>query len=309
MEKIKKQALFADLGLVAVAFVWGSGFVASKNALDSMSPMMLMTVRFAVASLLSGFIFRKNLKNLSKDTIKSGCVIGFFLFTAFAAQMIGLQYMLAGKQAFLTATNVIMVPFIYWAVKKHRPDQYNFVAAFIMLLGLALLTIDFSVGFSFNPGDALTLLCALLYACHIVVVGIYSKEHDPIALTVIQLGFAAIVSLAYVILTDEFTLAIPIPGLINGLYLGIFCTFLAFLGQTMAQKYTNSTHAAIILSLEAVFGSLLSIMILGEDFTLMMFLGCLVIFMGILTAETKWSFLKIAFLKTKRDNPEKITEI
>lgn len=309
MEKTKKQALLADLGLVAVAFVWGSGFVASKNALDSMSPMMLMAVRFTVAALLSGFIFRKNLKNISKETIKAGCVIGFFLFTAFAAQMIGLQYMLAGKQAFLTATNVIMVPFIYWAVKKQRPDQYNFAAAFIMLLGLALLTIDFSVGFSFNPGDALTVLCAFLYACHIVVVGIYSKQHDPIALTVIQLGFAAAISLAYVLISGEFTLAIPVPGLLNGLYLGIFCTFLAFLGQTIAQKYTNSTHAAIILSLEAVFGSLLSILILNDNFTSLMFLGCLIIFMGILTAETKWSFLKPLFLKTKPENHEKITEI
>lgn len=309
MEKIKKQSLFADLGLMAVAFVWGSGFVASKNALDFMSPMMLMTVRFTIAALLSGLIFRKNLKNISKETVKAGCVIGFFLFTAFAAQMIGLQYMLAGKQAFLTATNVIMVPFIYWAVKKHRPDQYNFVAAFIMLLGLALLTMDFSVGFSFNPGDALTLLCAFLYACHIVVVGIYSKQHDPVALTVIQLGFAAAVSLVYVFISGEFTLAIPVPGLLNGLYLGIFCTFLAFLGQTVAQKYTNSTHAAIILSLEAVFGSLLSILILGDNFTFTMFLGCLVIFMGILTAETKWSFLKAIFLKTKPENSEKLTEI
>lgn len=274
-----------------------------------MSPMMLMALRFTVAALLSGFIFRKNLKNIAKETIKAGCVIGFFLFTAFAAQMIGLQYMLAGKQAFLTATNVIMVPFIYWAVKKQRPDQYNFVAAFIMLLGLALLTMDFSVGFSFNPGDALTLLCALLYAGHIVVVGIYSKQHDPIALTVIQLGFAAAVSLTYVFVSGEFTLDIPVPGLLNGLYLGIFCTFLAFLGQTVAQKYTNSTHAAIILSLEAVFGSLLAIIILGDNFTSIMFLGCLIIFMGILTAETKWSFLKPIFLKTKPENPEKLTGI
>ena len=77
----------------------------------------------------------------------------------------------------------------------------------------------------------------------------------------------------------------------------------------MAQKYTNSTHAAIILSLEAVFGSLLSILILGDNFTSLMFLGCLIIFLGILTAETKWSFLKPLFHKTKPENPEKITEI
>lgn len=304
MEKIKKQSAIADLGLVAVAFVWGSGFVASKNALEAMSPMMLMALRFSVAAILAGIIFRKNLRKISRETFKAGCVIGLFLFSAFAAQMIGLQYVLAGKQAFLTATNVIMVPFIYWAVKKHRPDRYNFVAAFIMLLGLGLLTIDFSAGFSLNLGDALTLLCAFLYACHIVVVGIYSKHHDPIALTVIQIGFAAAISVAYAVIFGELTFRIPVSGVLNGVYLGAFCTFLAFLGQNLAQKHTSSTHAAIILSLEAVFGSMLSILILGDNFTLPMLVGCLVIFVGIITAETKW-----AFLKTKQENLEKVAEL
>ncbi|HEY5557007.1 DMT family transporter [Acetobacterium sp.] len=303
MEKTKKQCFYADLGLVAVAFVWGSGFVASKNALDSMTPMMLMAMRFTIAALLSGIIFRKHLRKISKETLKAGCVIGFFLFTAFAAQMIGLQYMLAGKQAFLTGTNVIMVPFIYWAVKKHQPDRYNFIAAFIMLLGISLLTIDFSTNFSFQIGDSLTILCAFLFACHIVSVGIFTRDYDPIALTVIQLSFAAVLSLVYVIFAGEFTLNIPGTGLANAIYLGVFCTFLAFLGQTVAQKYTSSTHAAIILSLESVFGSILAIIILGDNFTSIMFIGCFVIFMGILTAETKWSFLK-----NKQKKPEKISE-
>lgn len=93
-------------------------------------------------------------------------------------------------------------------------------------------------------------------------------------------------------------------GLANAIYLGVFCTFLAFLGQTVAQKYTSSTHTAIILSLESVFGSILAIMILGNNFTAIMFIGSFVIFMGILTAETKWSFLK-----NKQKNPEKISEL
>ncbi|MGV8906845.1 MAG: DMT family transporter [Acetobacterium sp.] len=304
MKKTKKQCFYADLGLVAVAFVWGSGFVASKHALNSMTPMMLMAMRFTIAALLSSIIFRKHLKNISKETLKAGCMIGFFLFTAFAAQMIGLQYMLAGKQAFLTGINVIMVPFIYWAVKKHQPDRYNFIAAFIMMLGIALLTIDFSTSFTFKLGDSLTILCAFLFACHIVAIGIFAKDYDPIALTVIQLSFAAVLSLLYVIFSGELTFDIPVAGLANGLYLGVFCTFLAFLGQTVAQKYTSSTHAAIILSLESVFGSILSIILLGELFTSVMFIGCFVILTGILTAETKWSFLK-----DNNKKPAKVSEL
>ena len=76
------------------------------------------------------------------------------------------------------------------------------------------------------------------------------------------------------------------------MYLGLFSTFLAFLLQTVAQKYTSSTHAAILMSLESVFGSIFSIILLGDRFTLMMAIGCVVIFLGVITAETKWSFLR-----------------
>ncbi|MGE4508364.1 MAG: DMT family transporter [Eubacteriaceae bacterium] len=292
MEKNKKQKLLADLTLFVVAFVWGSGFVSSKAALSYMSPMMLMALRFMIAATLSALIFHKQLRNLSKETLKAGFVIGFFLFSAFATQMIGLQFMLAGKQSFLTATYVIMVPFIYWAYKKKRPDRYNFIAAFVMLAGIALLTSNSASGSGIGPGDILTLICAFLYACQIVSIDHYSKGHDPIALTVIQLSVAAILSVLFVVFTGQLTFDIAASGLINALYLGLFCTFLTFLGQTVAQKYTSSTHAAIIMSLESVFGTLLSILILQESFTIMMLIGCLVIFLGIITAETKWEFLR-----------------
>ncbi len=292
MEKFKKLGLLADFGLLIVAIVWGTGFVASKVAIEATTPMMVMSIRFTVAFLVSSIVFFKHYKNISKETLKAGCIIGFFLFTAFAAQTIGLQFIQAGKQAFLTATNVVMVPFIFWAVKKQRPDRYNFAAAFIMLLGITLLTTDFSAGFSFGAGDSLTLLCAFLFACHIVSIGVFSKDHDPIALTIIQLGFTAVFSLLYTAFTGELTIHIAADGWFNTIYLGLFSTFLAFLLQTVCQKYTSSTHAAIIMSMESVFGSLFSIIILGDQFTALMFVGCIVIFIGVITAETKWSFLR-----------------
>ncbi|WKY46483.1 DMT family transporter [Eubacteriaceae bacterium ES3] len=293
MEKNNKQKLLADLTLFVVAFIWGSGFVSSKAALSYMSPMMLMAIRFLIAAAASGLIFHKHLKKIDRETLKAGCIVGFFLFSAFATQMIGLQFMLAGKQSFLTATYVIMVPFIFWAFKKQRPDRYNFVAAFVMLAGIALLTSNQSGSSSgLGPGDILTLICAFLYACQIVSIDHYSKKHDPIVLTVIQLTFSAVLSVIFVIFSGQVTMNIETNGLLNALYLGLICTFLTFLGQTIAQKYTSSTHAAIIMSLESVFGTLLSILILSESFTLVMLLGCLVIFMGIITAETKWEFLR-----------------
>lgn len=286
----QKKSLYGDLALVLVAIIWGSGFVVTKNGLDEITPLLMNAMRMIVAAVLMSIVFMKKLKGITKEELKGGTVIGFFLFSAFAAQTVGLQYTTASKQAFLTATNVVMVPFIYWFISKKKPDNFEIVATFVTLLGIGFLTLE--KGLSINQGDSLTLLCAVLFAGHIVSIGYYTKKHDPIVLTIIQFFVASLFSIVLAALREPIVLEFSGQGWFTVLYLGAFSTLVAFLIQNVAQKYTSSTHAAIILSLEAVFGTIFSILILGEIFTIKMFIGCLVIFIGILTAETKWEFLR-----------------
>jgi drug/metabolite transporter (DMT)-like permease len=291
MNTTEKKGYLADLSLLLVAFIWGSGFVISKNAVNDVSPMMLMTVRFTIAFVLSLIFFHKKIKKINKKTLQSGVIMGIFLFLAFSTQMIGIKYTLAGKQAFLTGTNVVIVPFIYWLVKKQRPNKYNLFAAILMFVGIALLTIDFTNFNSFNIGDILTLFCAVLFACHIVSTGIFSKHHDPIALSIVQFGVCSICSILYVTISNSFTLNYSIDAWLNLGYLGFLATFVCFVIQTVAQKYTSSTHAAIIMCLESVIGSILAVVFLHDSFNMIMIFGCIIIFIAIITAETQWSFL------------------
>ncbi|MPW26937.1 EamA family transporter [Alkalibaculum sp. M08DMB] len=289
----KRNMLIGDFGLLMTAFVWGSGFVAVKNALDSLSPMYIMVARFSIATLLMGILFHKKVLEINKSDVKAGIVIGLFLFFAFASQTIGLQYTLAGKQAFLTATNVIMVPFLFWVFSKERPDKFNMIAAILMIVGIGLLTLDLNYGLVLNKGDLLTLLCAFLFACHIISVGYYAKKHDPIKLTVLQFAVVTILSILFMFIFEKPTLVlVPANGLYEIIFLGLFSTFMAFLIQNIAQKYTTPSHTALILSLEAFFGSILSVIFLGDLFNNSMILGSSIIFIAIITAETKWSFLK-----------------
>lgn len=286
----KNKNLYADLSLLLVALIWGSGFVATKHALNTITPYYMMTFRFSIAFLLMAMVFYKKLKTMKFQDFKAGAIIGVFLFVAFAAQTVGLQYTTAGKQAFLTGTNVVIVPFLYWIVKKNRPDKYNLTAAFLCFCGIGLLTLSESL--SVNLGDVLTLICAFFFACHIVSIGYFAEHHDPIVLTIIQLGISAVLSLGASLLLETAPQNVPTDTVLAVLYLGLFSTLLAFLIQNVAQKYTSPTHAAIILSLESVFGSVLSTILLKELFTSKMFVGCLIIFIAILTAETKWEFLR-----------------
>jgi drug/metabolite transporter (DMT)-like permease len=269
--------------------------VATKHALGTITPYYMMTFRFAIAFLLMSVVFYKRLKTIRFQDFKAGAIIGVFLFVAFAAQTVGLQYTTAGKQAFLTGTNVVIVPFLYWIVKKNRPDKYNLTAAFLCFCGIGLLTLSESL--SVNLGDLLTLVCAFFFACHIVSIGYFAEHHDPIVLTVIQLGISAILSLVASLMLETAPQNVPMDTVLAVLYLGLFSTLLAFLIQNVAQKYTSPTHAAIILSLESVFGSILSTILLKELFTSKMFVGCVIIFIAILTAETKWEFLRAKKVK------------
>ncbi|SEG01703.1 Threonine/homoserine efflux transporter RhtA [Caloramator fervidus] len=286
----KKITYLANLGLLMVAMIWGGGFVATKNALEEITPLYLMAMRFTIAFLILAVMFYKKIKNTNRQELIGGVVIGLFLYFAFASQTIGLQFTTPGKQAFLTGTNVVMVPFLYWAVYKKRPDIYSFVGAFLCFIGIAALT--YNKGMAINFGDLLTLICAVLFAGHIVSTGFYAQKFEPINLTIIQFGVAAVLSMITAFLMEPSLKVISYKGYLSVLYLSVLSTCLAFLLQTVAQKYTKSTSAAIFLSMEAVFGSIFSVIFTGEVFTLKMILGCVLIFISVIVVETKLEFLK-----------------
>ncbi|MCR2044325.1 DMT family transporter [Anaerosalibacter massiliensis] len=286
----KKKSLYADLSLLLVAIIWGSSFVVIKNALDYINPVYILVLRFALSSVLMAFVFWKRFRKINKEDIKAGAIIGFFLFLAFLTQTIGLKYTTVSKQAFITASYVVIVPFFYWGITKKKPDIYEFVAAILCLIGIGLLSLE--EGLSINLGDGLTMVCAVFFALHIISIEYFAKDHDPIILTIVQFAVAAILSFIVVLI---FNIKLGSFGKEVGfsiLYVAVVSTLIAFGIQNVAQKYTSSTHTAIILSMESVFGSIFSVLLLGDKLTVKLFLGCLIVLLSILTAETKWNFLR-----------------
>jgi len=289
----KKRSLVADISLLIVALVWGGGFVAVKDALDSITPFYIMALRLTGAALLLTLIFFKTMRNISKDDIKYGCIVGMFLFSAFTAQTIGLQYTNAGKQAFLTTVYVVIVPFFAWKLEKKRPDLYSLFSTILALIGIGFLNICDSFSLNMNIGDWLTLLCAFLFAAHIISVAHYAKKVNPIILSVIQMLFAGLMSLVCALIFEPKFPGIDKDSFFSIFYLIAFATAFAFVVQNVAQKYTHPNHVGIILCLESVFGAILSVLILKEVFTINMIIGCVIIFVAIIISETKLSFIKV----------------
>lgn len=286
-----KKSLYADLSLLIVAIIWGSGFVVTKNALDVMSPFYINGARFLIAAAAVNIIFFKRLKKATRLDIKAGIIVGFFMFLGFAFQTVGLKYTTAGVQAFITASNVVMVPFLYWVISKKRPDNFEMFGAFLCFIGIGILSFDNNM--RIGLGELLTFLCAIGFALQIVAVGYFAKDTDPIVLSTVQLYFAAILSFIIAFIFEPRVTNITPSIIFPMLYLGLVSSAVAFVVQNVAQVYTTSTHAAIILSLEAVFGSIFSIILLNEPVNVKFFIGCFAILISVIGSETKFEFLKI----------------
>ncbi len=282
----KKHAVPAYIGLMLATLIWGYAFVVVKNALDSVPPLYMLAIRFGLATIGLCILFFPRLKKVRRSTLKSGFWIGFVLFLAYGIQTFGLQYTTAGKNAFLTTTYVIFVPLLNWLFCGVRPHSRALAAAGLAILGSGFLTLNTDL--TINPGDLLSLLCGLGYAIHIVMVSRITSSEDPILLTTTQLGFAAVFSLIFAPLVHgPFPLSsFHMDALWGMLYLGFMSTMLALLLQNIGQKYTEPSSAALILSLESVFGLMFSMIFLQETVSPLMAIGCVLIFLAILISET-----------------------
>ncbi|MGL4732024.1 MAG: DMT family transporter [Clostridium sp.] len=282
----------AEFGLILIAMIWGSGFVGTQLALDGgLTPLQLLTIRFFIGAVLINLIFFKQIKeNINKEILKSGVILGFFLFIAFAVQTIGILYTTPTKNAFITAANVVIVPFIGFFIYKRKLDKIGIISSIMTLIGIGILSLE--ADFSINIGDFLTLICAFGFAFHIFFTSEFASKYNPIILTGIQFTVAFILSLVCQIFMGEMKIEAQINGYLGALYLGVFSTTIAFLLQTICQKMVDGTKTAIILSTEAVFGTIFSVLILKEIVTLKMLIGIAIIFTSIIMAETKLSFIK-----------------
>ena len=298
-----KNQWIADGLLLAAAIIWGSAFAVVKNTLDSVPPSMMIALRFGIAALISGVILRKHLRGLTRGQVLMGLLVGVLTGLAYIVQTIGLQDTTAGKNAFLTTIYVLLVPFGSAVLFHEKLGARRYVAAVLMLLGIGMnghlglnepgiLSLDGESG-GLNRGDVLTLVCGVLYAAQIISVGRCNERMDTYALIVLEFAFAALTGLCWSLATER---GMPIQWNMQSiggiLYVAVFSTMLASSCQNIAQKLAPTSHAALLMSLESVFGALSGVIFLGEKLTIRMGLGFLVIFAAVVLSETTASSKK-----------------
>ena len=288
------RSFVCAFGLIFVTIIWGFAFVVVKNSLDYVPPLYMMAFRFTIASFVLALLFLPKFKLLDKSTFFHGMILGIFLFAAYAFQTVGLQFTTAGKNAFLTTTYVMMVPFLNWFFHKSKPSWNCVLAAIIALAGIGLLSLQGD--FSMNRGDVLTIICGFFFAVHIIFISRYTQTQDPVLLTILQLAFSALFSWIFAPFTDgRFPLQETLRAdvIVSMLYLGLFSTLLCFLLQNVCQKYLRASTTSLLLSFESVFGVIFSIIFLKEILTAKMIVGCVLIFFALVLSEVDWKQKKL----------------
>ncbi len=287
--KYKKQR-FSEIVLLFITMIWGSSFVISDTALNvGLSPLYILMSRFFIGALFMGVIHHRHIKkNFHLHNIIPGIVLGIIFLMAFYFQMMGLQYSTPSNNAIITSANVVLVPFICWLLVKLRPAPINFISCFISLIGIAAISFDFSSGFSLHFGDLFSLLSAIMFAGQIVVVGEMSKRMDYSTLVFTEFSVAAIIAMILFFLTEHNLRAFTnIAGWLPILYLGVVCTCICFFLQAWALRRVESSRGAVIMSLESLFGTSLSIIAGIDTLNQRIIVGAFALLVAVVLPEIK----------------------
>ena len=284
-----KKSHLAKIALLLATIIWGSTFFIMEETIQNIGICSLLAVRFTLAAGILALILLKHLRVIDKGYLWRGLVMGVLVITAYISQTYGLadEATTPGKNAFLTAIYCIIVPFLAYPFTKIKPDRYNVVASFLCIFGITLISVtggDFS---TICKGDILTLLGGIFYSLQMIAVSAFSRGRNILLLTMLQFLFAGIIAWVPTLLFETYPTGLSLGGVGAILYLTIFATCLCYIFQNAGQKFTTPSTAALILSLEAVFGVLFSVIFTGEEISLKMFFGFFLVFLAIIVSEIK----------------------
>ena len=286
---MRSQALRADLLMLITAMIWGSAFVAQRLGMDNIGPFLYTGLRFALAclALLPVLMLLQRCQKrpaapLNRNLLLGGIVMGLALSLGINLQQVGLLFTTVTNSGFITGLYVIVVPILGLLIGQ-RSSAGIWLGASLAVVGMFLLSVG--EGFTVASGDWLQLAGAFVWGIHVLLVGFFANRHDPLRLALIQFITCAVISLLLALVFETATLdgiLAAAPAIVYG---GLFGVAVGFTLQVVAQQHAIASHAAIILSLEAVFAAIAGALLLGEMLAPRGYLGCALMFGGMLLAQ------------------------
>ncbi|WP_294964787.1 DMT family transporter [Sulfurimonas sp.] len=285
MIKSKLLEYRADLLLLSVAIAWGATFLMVQDVIKNVGVYSFLFWRFLLSTILIYIIFSNKIKSFDKSSAVNGMILGLFLFAGFATQTFGLAYTKSSIVAFITGLNVIIVPFASYIIFKGHVRKMVFISSIIALMGLYFLTMSAELSLGF--GEALSFICAFMFALHILFTGRFSGKNDVFVLVFFQFLTVTILSMIFSISLEDITFNVNFDyTFIKAILVtAVFATVYAFMIQTYMQQYTTPTKTAIIFTMEPVSAAIFGYFMINEILTPMQMFGAVLIISATLIAE------------------------
>ena len=279
--------LRAELVLILVTVIWGGTFIVTQAGLGDISPVLLIALRFWIATVIVAVLWRERLKHVTPRVVRHAVLLGALLTAAYIAQTVGLQYTTAARSGFITYLFAIFIPPLQFFIARKAISAGNLLGLAIVFFGTYIFSSPAAGGLNF--GDAVTFISAVTLALYIVYLDRYARESDPRALAILQF---AVVAVAASIATAAFEHAVFVPtaALLWALfYLSVLGTAGALGLQTRFQKDTTPVRATIIFALEPVFAAGFGVVVGGQALSPAELTGGAIILGGLLLSEL-WAF-------------------
>lgn len=293
---MQKEKIRNSILLLLTAIIWGTAFVAQSVGMDYIGPFTFNAARFLIGGtvLIPLIIYRskKNplLRNQSMEEKRKnrktvwigGICCGIALCEASLLQQMGIQHTIVGKAGFITTLYIIIVPLVELLFGKKIAKKI-WVGAVMAVVGLYLLCIN--ENFSIGKGDFLVLICAVLFAVHILVIDHFAPKADGVCLSAVQFFISGTVSAIGAILFENPNVSAMLEAVVPILYAGVMSCGVAYTLQVIGQKDMNPTVASMILSLESVISVLAGWIILGQALSMKEIIGCVIVFMAVILVQ------------------------
>lgn len=301
---MKKTEWKSPALLFLTAVVWGVAFVAQSVGMDYVGPFTFNCIRCLIGAVvlvpciwfLDRWKQRPDSASCGRESagapggasagghalLAGGICCGLALFVASNLQQIGIQYTTVGKAGFITALYIVMVP-VFGIFLKKRAGIRVWVSVALAVAGLYLLCITDRL--ALGKGDILVLLCAVVFAVHILVVDHFSAKTDGVRMSCIQFLVCGLLSGVCMLITEHPEMRLILQAWQPILYAGVFSCGVGYTLQIVGQKGTDPTVASLILSLESVVSVLAGWLLLGQRLSVRELGGCALMFAAILLAQ------------------------
>lgn len=304
-----KSKIMSTALLFLTAMIWGFAFVAQTEGAEYLGAFTFNGIRFILGacSLIPVVVIfdRKNKITDKKNAIIASVLAGTALFIASNLQQKGVELTeSAGLSGFLTGLYIVLVPLIRFVMGK-KTNLFTFIGAIFALIGLFLLCVKENNKLSFGTGELMLLGCAFMFAIHILVVDKFVKDLSPLKFSMFQFFICGGLSLLFALVFEDATFVAVKSATVPILYCGIMSVGVAYTCQVIGQKNADPTFASIVFSTESVFSAIGGALLLHEMMSGKGYLGCVLIFIGIILSQITLDDIKKLNRKTI-ENTEKL---